>query len=248
MFRYLLSAAALFASVSIANARDLGLERFADIVNTVYPGYGVFAPFVEAPSGSDPLHMQSGYLGSVWKTTKERGRSQGATYAHNSIDYCNPREAVMPPPRNTVRVQNWRYKTEITLTGELTVSGAKPEDTIFKLSAIDAKYIKDVTVDIKNTVKYSAPYDVLQGWSNEALTRCPFNSVLVSAIAGDVSMKIYFVAGVSATLQFDIASKVKANLGFNVTPVQIGTADKPAMLLTEGNQIFAVAVRPAPLR
>jgi|SRR4051794_26952387 hypothetical protein len=250
MFRYFLSAAVLCAAVSTANARDFGLERFADIVNTVYSGYGVFAPFVEAPSGSDPLHLQSGYLGSVWKTTRDRARSQGASYAHGNIEYCNPSQALMPPPRNTVRVQNWRYKTEITLTGEFTVSGARPEDTIFKLSAIDAKYIKDVTVDIKNAVRYSAPYDVLQGWSSEVLARpfCSFNSVLVSAIAGDVSVKIYFIAGVSATLQFDIASKVKANLGFKVQPVQIGDPDKPAMLLTEGNQIFAVAVRPAPLR
>ncbi|WP_454651765.1 hypothetical protein [Bradyrhizobium liaoningense] len=250
MLRYLLPAVALCTAVSTAHARDFGLERFADIVSRKYPGYSVFAPFIEAPSGNDPLHFQSGYLGSVWRATREKGRTQGGTYSHGDLGvYCNPNQAVMPAPRNTLRIHDWRYKTEITFTGEFTVSGARPEDTIFKLSAIDAKYIEDVTVDIKNAVKYTAPFDILTNWSNDALTRCPsFNKVLVAAIAGDVTVKIYFVAGVSATLQFDIASKVKANLGFNVTPVQIGTTDKPAMQLTEGNQIFAVTVLPAPLR
>ncbi|MEW6452756.1 MAG: hypothetical protein AB1490_19045 [Pseudomonadota bacterium] len=252
MLKHFAAAAALCAAVSTANARDFGLERFASIVNTIYPGYSVFAPFVEAPSGADPLHLQMGYVGSVWNMGADRGRGgSGSTYSHGDFNYCNPIQAVMPPARNTARVQNWRYRTEITLTGDFTVTGATPNDTIFKLTAIDAKYINSVTVDIKNTVRYSVPYDVLKNWSSEALARCPTlgaNRVLTSAIAGDVTVKIYFVAGVSATLQFDIASKVKANLGFNVTPVQIGTDTAPAMVLTEGNQIFAIAAQPAPLR
>ena len=146
------------------------------------------------------------------------------------------------------------YKTGVTRPkspslANLLCRAQDPRTPFSKLSAIDAKYIKDVTVDIKNAVKYTAPFDILMNWSNEALARCPsFNKVLTSTIAGDLTVKIYFVAGVSATLQFDIASKVKANLGFNVTPMQIGTPNKPAMVLTEGNQIFAVMVLPAPLR
>ncbi len=250
MLKHFAAAAALCAAVSTANARDFGLERFADIVNTIYPGYYVFSPFIEAPAANDTPHFNAGYIGSVWNMGAEKGRNRGGTYNHGDFSYCNPMQAVMPQPRNTARVQNWLYKTEIRGTGEFTVSGATPSDTIFKLTAIDAKYINSVTVDIKNTARYTLPYNVLKDWSSAALASCPTlgaNRVLMSAIAGDVTVKIYFVAGVSATLQFDIASKVKANLGFNVTPVQIGTDTAPAMVLTEGNQIFAVAVRPTPL-
>jgi hypothetical protein len=251
MLKKLLSSAiCLCAAISTANARDFGLERLADIVSTVYPGYSVFAPFVEVPASIDILHLQMGYLGSVWDMKADRGRKRGSSYSHGDFGkYCNPPKAVMPPPQNTVRVQDWRYKTEITVTGEFTVSGATPADTIFKLTAIDAKYIKDVTLDVKNAVRYTIPYNILKTWSSEALSLCPtFNRILASAIAGDVTVKLYFVAGVSAMLQFNIASKVNANLGFKVFPVQIGDADKPAMLLTGGNQIFAISAQPAPLR
>ena len=140
-------------------ARDFGYEKFADAVRAVYgDGYGVITPFDDITSpADDPTRRGEGYPGQIWNFVSVPGRNRGLIYQHNDV-YCPvPGGGPAPIIVGTTQFKNWLYRTEIGLTGDFTVTGATANDVVFKLSALDAKYINSFGVQILNVKRYYLP-------------------------------------------------------------------------------------------
>jgi hypothetical protein len=242
--------AALVAGVGGAEARDFGYEKFADVVSQVYGSqYGVVVPFFQMPDASDTTHQQEGNPGAVWNFGVAKGRSRGTIYTQSDM-YCPPDPAPAPFANNTTRINNWLYRTELSATGQFTVSGATPSDVIFQLTALDAQYITSYSIAITNTRHYYLPYNMLKDATSRAAAKCGpnFAYALMSVIAGDVSIKVYFVAGVSSDVIFNIGSHIKANLHFKAEGKLGDSETNPVLVFTEGQQVFAISASPLPLK
>jgi hypothetical protein len=240
----------LVSGVGVAQARDFGYEKFADVVSQVYGSqYGAVVPFFQMPDASDTTHQQEGYPGAVWNFGVAKGRNRGTIYTQTD-QYCPPEPAPAPFANNTTRVNNWLYRNEISATGQFTVSGATPTDVIFQLTALDAQYITSYAIAITNTKHYYLPYNVLKDATSRAATKCGpnFAYALTSVIAGDVSIKVYFIAGVSSDLVFNIGSHVKANLHLKAEGKLGDSEGNPVLVFTEGQQVFAIGATPLPLK
>jgi hypothetical protein len=242
--------ACMFACDAAA-ARDLGYERFSDVVANVYgSGYAVLVPFFEMPDAtSDPTHSAEGYPGSIWSFGIARGRKNGLIYTQQDR-YCNPDQLPMPIGQNTTRLQDYLYRFELSASGDFTVTGATPQDEIFKLTALDAKYIDSLGIDIKSTKRYYLPYNLLKDSFRRAADQCgsDFAYGLDSVLAGDVTIKVYFVVGVSSQAALNIGDHIKANLHLKAQQQLGGSEDKPVLIFSEGVKAFAVRAEPLPAR
>jgi hypothetical protein len=249
--RYFFALPAVLAiGVGGAQARDFGYEKFADVVSQVYGSqYGVVVPFFQMPDASDTTHQQEGYPGAVWNFAVTKGRNRGTIYTQGDM-YCPPDPAPAPFANNTTRINNWLYRFEISGGGQFTVSGATPTDVIFQLNALDAQYITSYAIAIANTKHYYLPYNVLKDATSRAAAKCGPNFAygLTSVIAGDVTIKVYFVAGVSSDVIFNIGSHIKANLHFKVEGKLGDSETNPVLVFTEGQQVFAISALPLPLK
>jgi hypothetical protein len=148
-------------------------------------------------------------------------------------------------------VSNWLYRSEIAAGGDFTVTGATPTDVIFQLTALDAKYITSYAISITNTKRYYLPYNVLKDATSRAAASCTSTSyayALTGVIAGDVTIKIYFIAGVSSDLAFNIGSHIKANLHLKVEGKLGDSEGNPVLIFTEGQRAFAIRADPLPLK
>jgi hypothetical protein len=242
--------AVLVTSLSATQARDFGYEKFADVVSQVYGSqYGAVVPFFQMPDASDIAHQQEGYPGAIWNFSITSGRNRGTIYTQKD-QYCPPDPAPAPFANNTTRVNNWLYRSEVSVSGQFTVSGATPADVIFQLTAIDAKYITSYAIALTNTKHYYLPYNVLKDAASRAVAKCGSNFAyaLTSVIAGDVSIKVFFIAGVSSDLIFNIGSHIKANLHLKAEGKLGDSEGNPVLVFTEVQQVFAIRADPLPLK
>jgi hypothetical protein len=249
--KYFVVLLGLFASgVGSADARDFGYEKFADVINQVYRGqYGVIVPFFEMPDATDTARQAEGYPGSIWNFAVEKGRNGSTIYVH-ADRYCNPNPTPTPITGGMARVRNWLYRNEISASGDFTVSGATPADVIFKLSAIDAKYINSYAIEITNTKRYYLPFNTLKDASIRAAGSCgpDFAYALTGVLAGDVTIKVFFIAGVSSDLAFNIGTHIKAGLHLKAEGKLGESEGNPVLIFTEGQKAFAVRAERLPLR
>jgi hypothetical protein len=148
----------------------------------------------------------------------------------------------------TTQITNWLYRTELSASGDITVTGATPTDVIFQLTAIDAKYINSFAISITNVRRYYLPYNVLKDALSRASASCgkDFAYGLTSVIAGDVTIKIFFVAGVSSGAVFNIGSHIKANLHLKAEGKFGDSETNPVLVFTEGQKAFAIRADPLP--
>jgi len=233
-----------------AQARDFGYEKFADVVAQVYGSqYGVIVPFFQMPDASDTDRQAEGYPGSIWNFGAAKGRNKGTIYTHQD-QYCNPTPAPALLSSGTTQVNNWLYRTELSAGGDFTVTGATPADVIFQLTALDAKYINSFSIAITNTRRYYLPYNILKDATSRAAVSCGPNFAygLESVIAGDVTIKIFFVAGVSSGVVFNIRDHIKANLHFKAEGKLGDSETNPVLVFTEGQKAFAIRAEPLPLK
>ena len=251
VMRYFFAFLTIFGiGLGSADARDFGFERFADVVSQVYGSqYGAVVPFFEMPDASDTARQAEGYPGSIWNFAVASGRNRGTIYTH-ADQYCNPIPTPAPLASGTTRVNNWLYRFEISGGGDFTVSGATPADVIFKLSAIDAKYINSYAIEINNTKRYYLPYNLLKDAASRATASCGpnFAYALTSVIAGDITIKVYFIAGVSSNIALNIGSHIQANLHFKAEGKLGDSEGKPVLIFTEGQKAFAVRADRLPLK
>lgn len=243
--------AVLVTSLGTAQARDFGYERFADVVSQVYGSqYGVVVPFFEIPDATtDPTRQAEGYPGSIWNFALASGRNKSTIYTQ-ADQYCNPTPMPAPLAGGTTRVKNWLYRFEISGGGDFTVSGATPTDVIFKLTALDAKYIDSMAIEIINTKRYYLPYNLLKDAASRATASCGPNYAyaLTGVIAGDVTIKVYFIAGVSSNIALNIGSHIQANLHLKLEGKLGDSETNPVLIFTEGQKVFAVRADRLPLQ
>lgn len=232
-----------------ADARDFGYEKFADVVSQVYGSqYGVVVPFFELPDASDTARLAEGYPGSVWNFAVAKGRTSGSIYTQ-ADQYCNPVPLPAPLSSGTTRVKSWLYRVEMSAGAGFTVTGASESDVIFKLNALDAKYIDSFAIEIANTRRYYLPYNLLKDAASRAVVSCGpnFAYALTSVIAGDVTIKVFFIAGISADATANIGSHIKANLHLKAEG-KLGESDgNPVLIFTEGQKVFAIKADRVPL-
>jgi hypothetical protein len=233
-----------------AQARDFGYEKFADVVAQVYgTQYGAIVPFFQMPDATDTDRQAEGYPGSVWNFAVAKGRNKGTVYTH--VDqYCNPSPAPALLSSGTTQIDNWLYRTELSAGGDFTVTGATPADVIFQLTALDAQYITSFSIAITNAKRYYLPYNVLKDATSRAAASCGANFAygLESVIAGDVTIKIYLVAGVSSGVVFNIRDHIKANLHFKAEGKFGDSETNPVLIFTEGQKAFAIRTERLPLK
>jgi hypothetical protein len=233
-------------SLGSAQARDFGYEKFADVVAQVYGSqYGAIVPFFQMPDATDTDRQAEGYPGSVWNFSVAKGRNKGTIYTH--VDqYCNPAPTPALVSSGTTQVSNWLYRTEFSASGDITVTGATPADVIFQLTAIDAKYINSFAISITNVRRYYLPYNTLKDALSRAAASCgkDFAYGLTSVIAGDVTIKIFFVAGVASGAAFNIGSHIKANLHLKAEGKFGDSETNPVLVFTEGQKAFAIRADP----
>jgi hypothetical protein len=238
--------AILVAGLDSAQARDFGYEKFADVVAQVYGSqYGAIVPFFQMPDATDTDRQAEGYPGSVWNFSVAKGRNKGTIYTH--VDqYCNPAPTPALVSSGTTQVSNWLYRTELSASGDITVTGATPADVIFQLTAIDAKYINSFAISITNVRRYYLPYNTLKDALSRATVSCgkDFAYGLTSVIAGDVTIKIFFVAGVASGAAFNIGSHIKANLHLKAEGKFGDSETNPVLVFTEGQKAFAIRADP----
>lgn len=247
--RYCVCFVALLLSASSAFARDFGYERFADVVSQVYGSqYGAVVPFFEMPDATDTARQAEGYPGSIWNFAVAKARSRGTIYTH-ADQYCNPSPAPAPIVGGTTRIKNWLYRTEISGGGDFTVTGASPTDVIFQLTALDAKYIDSFAIEIVNTKRYYLPFNTLKDAASRAALSCGPNYAyaLTGVLAGDVTIKVFFVAGVSSNLIFNIGSHIKASLHLKSEGKLGDSETNPVLIFTEGQKAFAIRADRLPL-
>jgi hypothetical protein len=248
--RLLLAAVlSFFAANSPAAARDYGLERLASMVRTYYgSGFDLMIPFIERPDAAqDPAGVDFGYLGSVWSVRKDYVRASGPFIYHQTPDgACNPAELAFGRGARSASVERFVYRFQLTATGEITVPGGKPGSTFLKLSAIDAKYVDYVRIDITNTRIHTLPTDHYLRRVSTAVRKegCNKHRVgLAALLAGDVKVEYHFKAGVSANLALDMAKVLNANLGLGLA-TQIGESEAAPVVYAGGEQlVFAVRFR-----
>jgi hypothetical protein len=242
--------AGLGSGLGPAQARDFGYEKFADVVSQVYGSqYGAIVPFFQMPDASDTERQAEGYPGSIWNFSVAKGRSSGTVYTH-ADQYCNPGPTPALLSSGTTQINNWLYRTELSAGGDFTVTGATPADVIFQLTALDAKYINSFSIAITNTRRYYLPYNVLKDATVRAAASCGPNFAygLESVIAGDVTIKIFLVAGVSSGVVFNIRDRIRANLHFKAEGKFGDSETNPVLIFTEGQKAFAIRAEPLPLK
>jgi hypothetical protein len=249
--RYFFALLTVFGiGLGCADARDFGYERFADVVGQVYGSqYGAVVPFFDMPDASDTGRQAEGYPGSIWNFAVAGGRNRGTIYSH-ADQYCNPVPTPAPLASGTTRIKNWLYRTELGAGGAITVSGATPSDVIFQLTALDAKYISSFALEIANPKRYYLPYNLLKDAAARATVGCGPNYayVLTGVIAGDVTIKVNFIAGVSSDLALSIGSHIKANLHLKAETKLGESEGNPVLIFTEGQKAFAVRADRLPLK
>jgi hypothetical protein len=249
--RYFMVLVALFGlSMRSTEARDFGYEKFADVVSQVYGNqYGVVVPFFEMPDATDVARQAEGYPGSIWNFAVAKGRSAGTIYTQ-ADQYCNPNPAPAPLANGTTKIRNWLYRSELSAGGDFTVTGATPTDVVFQLTALDAKYIDSYAIEITNTKRYYLPFNTLKDAVSRAVTSCGpnFAYALTGVLAGEVTIKVFFVAGVSSSLIVNIGSQIKANLHLKAEGKLGESESNPVLIFTEGQKAFAVRADRLPLR
>lgn len=236
--------------LGFAEARDFGYERFADAVAQVYGSqYGAVVPFFEMPDAGDTARQAEGYPGSIWNFSVTKGRRVGTIYTH-ADQYCNPNPTPAPIIGGTARIRNWLYKTEYSANIGFTVTGATDADVIFKLNALDAKYIDSFSVDIANVKRYYLPFNTLKDAASRAVSSCGTNYAyaLTGVLSGDVTIKVFFIAGVSADAALNVGSHVKANLKLKAEGKLGDSEGNPVVVFSEGPKAFAIRADRLPLR
>lgn len=230
--------------VPLAEARDFGKERLASVVAQTWGrNYGLVTPIFAAPDPTDVAAFGPGYLGSVWQFTPSPGRGGVGKIFNHDGKYCNPSDIRPAAVIKTSRLKNYVYRFEVGVTGEFTVKGAKSNDVIFKLSALDAKWIDYVSISITDAKLHLVPYNVFKARMASAAESCgdlPY--ALKSMITGDVTARFFFRRGISAELALNIGSQISANLGFKGEVKEGESESNPYVEVTEGEQVFAVAV------
>jgi len=233
-------------------ARDFGYEKFADAVRAVYgDGYGVVAPFDDITAAADdPTRRGEGYPGQIWNFVSVPGRNRGLIYQHNDV-YCPvPGGGPAPIIVGTTQFKNWLYRTEIGLNGDFTVTGASTNDVVFKLSALDAKYVNSFGIQILNVKRYYLPRNDLLDATRQAVAACgpSFGYGLTSVLVGDVTITVAFQAGVDSGVIANIGQHIKLDLRLHSLAVRGGSDANPLVVFSEGPKIFAIRAEPLPLK
>lgn len=253
MKRALAAATLLFAAAlsGHASARDFGYEKFADAIRQVYgDGYGAMLPFDDMPApADDPNRRGEGYPGQLWNFAPAKGRTAGLIYQNADV-YCPPPATPAPIVVGSTQFKNWLYKNEIQLSGDFTVTGATPNDVIFQLTALDAKYIDSYAIQILNVRRYYLPRNDLIDASQKAIAACgtSYAYALTSTLVGDVTITIAFVAGVDSGIAANIGQHIKLNLKLHAQAVRGGSDTNPLIVFSEGPKIFAIRAEPLPLK
>lgn len=241
---------ALVSSLTVAGAKDLGYEEFARVVDTYYQGqYGVLVPFAELPdAASDPTRQAEGYPGQIWNFATQRA-TRGVIYTHQDR-YCPAPDTPAPIVVGTTQVKNFQIRRELSLLGDITVTGADPANEIFKLTALDAKYIKSIKIDVAKVKRSYLPFNILSATVNRAIQSCGpgYFYALTSALVGDVTITVSLQRGVDAGINATIANRVKIALKLKADAVDGGTEASPALIFSEGPKIFAVRPETIPLK
>ena len=252
--RHALAAATVLLSAALSSqsfARDFGYEKFEDAVSSVYgQGYGALVPFDDVASpADDPTRRGEGYPGQIWNLGVARGRNGGIIYT-NADYYCPPPVSPAPIVVGTTQLKNWLYRTEIGLNGDFTVTGATPNDVIFQLTALDAKYVNSYAIQILNVKRYYLPRNDLIAATTSALAACGPNYAygLTSTLVGDVTITVAFTAGVDSGIVANIGQHIKTNLKLHALAVRGGTDANPLLIFSEGPKIFAIRAEPLPLK
>jgi len=233
-------------------ARDFGYEKFADAVQAVYgAGYGAITPFDDITSpADDPTRRGEGYPGQIWNFVSVPARNHGLIYQHSDV-YCPvPGGGPAPIIVGTTQFKNWLYRTEIGLTGDFTVTGATANDVVFKLSALDAKYINSFGIQILNVKRYYLPRNDLINATRQATNACGpgFSYGLTTTLVGDVTISVAFQAGIDSGIMANIGQHIKVNLNLHSLAVRGGSDANPLLVFSEGPKIFAIRAEPLPLK
>ena len=150
----------------------------------------------------------------------------------------------------TTQFKNWLYRTEIGLTGDFTVTGATANDVVFKLSALDAKYINSFGIQILNVKRYYLPRNDLIDATKQASNACGpgFSYGLTTTLVGDVTITVSFQAGIDSGIMANIGQHIKLNLNLHSLAVRGGSDANPLLVFSEGPKIFAIRAEPLPLK
>lgn len=236
---------AVTVPVSSANALEFYYERFTDIVARNYPGWTPVAPFFELPTADNKDPEAKGRIGGVWNFGTAPGAG-GRVYFVQAGSYCN---GPTTPVAYSGRVQplgNFVYRIEYRATGEIVVRGATPDKVIFRISALDAQYIRQIAVNIRNPREYYLPGNRYSAALTASRAYCGgrYNYALKSVIAANVEIKFFVVRSVSSTIELSaFRDRLKINLGLKAAG-NISTEGEPAIVFDEGVLAFAVKVEP----
>lgn len=243
MKRFLLtSALVLFAvATEAAHSAELFYENLSDAVRKTYgKNWAVFVPFTALPAAmDDPNRQGETYPGHLWNFAPAT-TANGGTVLEQANVYCSASQTPKPFTVGAATFKDYQNIKDLKLTGTITVGPVK-------ITAIDAKYLKSVSISIGPVQRMYLPgANVFSSAVKNAVINCGPNYFYAvnGVLLGKVTISVAFDRSIDAGIAAEISSKIKADLTVHARVVQNGTADKPLIVQTDDVQVFAVQVVP----
>jgi len=224
-----------------AQSADAFYNNFSDAIRSTYgSNWAVFIPFTSVPApADDPSRMGETYPGHLWNFTPTTTPHAGMIYEQAGV-YCTPPQTPQPLIVGAPYFQDFQNLTDLKLTGDITVGPVK-------ISALDAEYLKSVSVGIASVQRMYLPgFNLLKGAVTSAVSACgsSYFYAIEGVLMGKITITVAFNKSIDAGVAANISSQIAFNLGAHAQVVQYGTADKPLVVQTDDVEIFAVQAAP----
>jgi hypothetical protein len=222
-----------------AQSADFFYDNFSDAVRSTYgSNWSVFIPFTPIPS-DDPDRAGETYPGHLWNFASA-STSRGGTIYQQANMYCPAPQTPKPIIVGAPPFKDYQNLTDLKLTGDITVGPVK-------ISALDAQYLKSVTVAISSVKRMYLPgLNAFKAAVKSAVSACgsSYSNAINGVLMGKITISVAFNRSLDAGIAANISSNIAFNLGAHAHVVQYGTADKPLVIQTDDIEIFAVQAVP----
>ena len=231
-------------------ADDFGFAELASAIRTSTSDGSALLPFLERPAAVDvgfSTPNAFGYLGSVTspKVAFPSGNSTVKYYRADSANKCNPDQYTFPAGQGGIQKISYASSFKFELkAGEITLKGGSKADTVFSLSALNAKILRKVKITITDIREYTLDYRLLKRRVQQVAADpdcAQFKQALTKVVEGKVLATYYFEAGAESTAQLDLANTLNAKIGLSVISQSGGGEADPNVLQFESSPLMIAA-------